>query len=269
MLTQEQFASKIEENSGLLVTKFYLSLNSAVQNTLETTLVDPKTPIPTVHQIFKDFGYRGSLSAIRYFFYALHGIEPKKNRVKQRPMKVDTFRKTISPEEDSQLMEIVEGFNTRIEDIKTYLESLGFDGSWNCIRNWYIAIKKEGEQAQIINQALTKYEGIDYQGVIYKLLGDSIQQMDQLMTIVRDEPDDDFTASTAVKILPAISREIRSSIELIRRQTNASTALGLEKSGAAYVVEKLLATFAEEPHILLPLQTACEGILKELDSRRM
>jgi hypothetical protein len=266
MITKDFLLERINARPQLLAAEFFLHLAPKVQDILSLHLMNPASSVTMLTEMFIDYGYTHSSASVRTFFYYIHSIEPENNRTKERPLKVDIFRASLTPDQDESLMEILELPNPSIDTVINYLKQYGYEGSWTSVRNWYLRAKKKGEKAQRLNMLVETYKGVDQNSILYKLLVDSLEQLDRMREVL-DMDESDLSAKEVLKVYPAVAREVRSCVEALEKKEQLADFASAEKNGAMYVVEKLLETFKDQPAFYDPIKIVCDGIMTEITTR--
>ena len=158
----------------------------------------------------------------------------------------DFFNNSLADEDKQYITSLLKIPNISVPDIHRYLISRGFTGSLSSTYNWYNQVKVIGEKAQTINTLLENYQGIDSNGILYKIIGILSNKVDEILLKI-ENPEVDADIETYIKILPQLLKELRTTAETVNNNKYIADRKALEMAGAASLAIELERAFKHEP----------------------
>lgn len=165
--------------------------------------------------------------------------------------KVDLFRRdNLSPEEDQELIDLVNSPAVTTLVVQSWLESKGAESiSAHAVNRWVKKTKKEGERAKLYNSLLSNYDGADIQRALYPLIVELAGQMENAISVIEGcdilSPESPIHAAEWLRILPALSREVRGCVTELHKMQHIQDIQEIEMSGAMRIAKELRAIFAD------------------------
>lgn len=192
-----------------------------------------------------------------------------KNRIsgkKSGNYKVDKFLRTITPEQQDEIFSLLR-FRPSYAEIHQVLKDRGYDGGICSVMSWYHSRFPTGDKAKEINQLALAAQNVNVSDVLQLSLVRVIGVVSTVMA--RIETGDilnQMDGAEAVKLLPALNREVRALAAGLQEMNYLSDRKQVELAGATMMAETLEAIFQDDPNMLEALQVGIRAALEKIES---
>lgn len=166
---------------------------------------------------------------------------------KPRPTAVDEFRRSLTADDDNELLRLIRLPGVTGIELYNFLNNLGFTGSLKSVYNWYAQQKVTGDKANQINELLQDYQGIEVDKVLEKLLGLLTQQLDVAIAKLASGENQEIPLTDYIRTLPQLGRELRGCVQLANSLQYVRDKRTLELGGAFRMGRELEDTFKDSP----------------------